>query len=66
MKLDFNEVMGKANAYYAEAKLRKAGVCISDAVYIAPEELPQINSDQVKAVLKALIEELNKEGRNGG
>ncbi len=65
MKLDFNTVMAKANAYYAEAKLRQSGVSVSDAVYIAPEELPSIGSDQVKAVLKALIEEINKEERNG-
>jgi hypothetical protein len=59
MKLDFTRIMLRANMHYAEAKLGK------DAVYAAPEQLPKIQSDQVKAVLKALIEEINKEERHG-
>jgi len=65
MKLDFDRIMGRANAYYAEAKFKKEGVPHEDILFMAPEHFPVIGSDQVKAVLKALIEEINKEEHHG-
>jgi hypothetical protein len=53
MKLDKDLILQRANALYAEAKQGPWND------YTAPELLPQIRSDQVKAVLTALIEAIN-------
>lgn len=50
-----DEVIEKANVKYAQAKMDK-GV---DLRYTAPEAMPKIQSDQVKAIAEALVEEVN-------
>jgi len=56
MKLiDKNEVLEKANLKYAQAKMDKG----MNLMYAAPEMLPTIQSDQVKAVVEVLVEEMN-------
>lgn len=57
-KLNYQSVLDKANTYYVQAKIQKK--LFSPTEYTAPEMYPQIESDQVKSILKALIEELNK------
>ncbi len=58
MNLDYQTILNRANQLYTEAKieLRKEqlGISIPEGTAYA------IYSDQVKSVLKALIEELNK------
>jgi hypothetical protein len=52
-------ILTKANSIYAQRKADKHGI---DIRYTAPENLPQIESDQVKAILEALVainQELN-------
>jgi hypothetical protein len=51
--LNEETILARANELYAEAKMGKWNG------YTAPELLPQIQSDQVKAVVKALVEALN-------
>lgn len=50
-----DEVIEKANVKYAQAKMDK-GV---DLRYTAPGAMPKIQSDQVKAIAEALVEEVN-------
>lgn len=50
-----DEVIEKANVKYAQAKMDKD----VDLRYAAPEAMPRIQSDQVKAVAEALVEEVN-------
>ena len=52
MNLDYLTILARANQFYKEAKVEKYPNYT--------EEDFEIASDQVKAVLKALIEELNK------
>ena len=54
--IDLNDVMDRANAYYAVAKASQFNV---DIHYMAPEQLPKIESNQVKALAKALCETIN-------
>ena len=58
MNLDYEKVLTRANQLYTEAKieLRKEQLDIG----IPEGTAYAIHSDQVKSVLKALIEELNK------
>jgi hypothetical protein len=52
MNLNYETILARANKFYREAKLE---------IYPAySDEDFEIKSDQVKAILKALIEELNK------
>lgn len=66
MKLNAEEILEKANSLYAAAKLQKAGVPESEVRYMAPELLPQIESEQVKSVLIVLVDELNQILEKGG
>lgn len=59
MNLNFDKIWAAANARYAAAKLEKAGYDNTSIMYMAPEMIPQIASDQVKCMLEALIEEIN-------
>ncbi len=52
--IDFDTVLKKANALYAAKKLG------GNLGYCAPENMPQIISDQVKCALEALIAEINE------
>lgn len=58
MKLDVEEIIHEADILYAEAKLVGSGV---DVRYMAPEQLPRIVSDQVKAMGRAIINAINRE-----
>jgi len=52
--INVNTVLEAANNIYAELKL-------GPSYYMkAPEDRPRIASDQVKAILHALVQELNK------
>lgn len=57
MKTSFEELLYKANEIYARRKLG------SRVDYVAPEIRPQIQSDQVLAVLEVLVEELQRTQR---
>jgi hypothetical protein len=56
MQLNYEEILDKANARYATAWSKRSGIDIS---YMAPEQLPKIESEQVKCVLRALVEASN-------
>ncbi len=54
MKLDEEAIMRRADELYAQAKLP------ADTLdYMAPEGRPRIQSDQVKMLLRALVEAIN-------
>jgi len=50
--MNYAAILKRANELYAEAKIGK------DVHFMAPEIRPEIRSDQVKSVLRALIEAL--------
>lgn len=54
--LNVQEILDRANELYAEAKIPE-----NRLRYMAPETRPAIQSDQVKCVLKALVEAINAE-----
>lgn len=62
MKFDADKIWEEANAIYAAEKLTKAGY--TDFSYLAPEQIPQIESFQVKALLFALVNALNNQTEN--
>lgn len=55
--LNTNEVLELADSLYAGMVAEQVGV---DVRYAAPETLPRIESRQVKAVVAALVSEVNK------
>lgn len=48
--LNYNQILARANQLYKQAKIG------DEDIYTPPEMLPEIRSDQVKSILKALIE----------
>ena len=54
----YNILLARANARYAQAKLKAAGYSTKDISYMAPETMPQIASEQVKACLWIMAEGL--------
>jgi hypothetical protein len=58
-KLDADQILRIANARYAAAVLQRSGVSAHDASYMAPELMPKIESEQVKAMLFALVGAIN-------
>lgn len=58
-KLDYDKVLERANELYCKEKLKH--VSPSSLSYMAPELFPQIQSDQVKSILQALVEAINNE-----
>lgn len=50
-KLNFTQILNKAGAKYVQLKLAKHGMA---------DYMPEIKSDQLKAVLETLVEEINK------
>ena len=56
MQLSYEEILNKANARYAAAWAKRNS---ADIRYRAPEQLPKIESEQVKCVLRALVEAVN-------
>lgn len=61
MKLNTEQILQEANAIYAVEKLTKAGYKKDHMSYLAPEMIPTIQSDQVKAMMQALINAINKQ-----
>jgi hypothetical protein len=62
VNIDFETVWADANARYATKKLKAAGY--TDIRYVAPELIPQIQSEQVKCMLEALISEVNRQSKD--
>jgi hypothetical protein len=56
MNLDYYSILKKANAEYGVKALQRQR---RDPRYVAPEDVPQIQSEQVKCVLEALVEAIN-------
>lgn len=57
MAINEKAILERANELYAERKLAKMH---RDIAYVAPECRPAIESEQVKCLLTALVEALNK------
>ena len=57
--MDPDKIMKRADELYVKAKLDKGLV----NEYMAPEQLPHIVSDQVKAAVQAICEEMNNDER---
>jgi hypothetical protein len=55
--LNYEDVMNKTNTQYRQLKLDQGLI----SFYTAPELLPNIESDQIKALAKVLIDEINNE-----
>lgn len=53
--IDIDEVLRKADERYVDAKMA-AGM---DLRYTAPEMMPRIQSDQVKAIAAVIVDEVN-------
>lgn len=60
LKLDYDKVLKRANELYKQVKLQSMPPDeAKHFAYTAPELLPDIRSEQVKAVLQALVEAIN-------
>lgn len=55
------EVLEWANILYADAKTKQCGFSQEDTKYWAPEQFPQIESEQVKCLAKSLVKFINRE-----
>lgn len=55
--LDANKIIAKANTIHAEMKGKRE----ASHEYTPPEQLPAIRSDQEKALVKAIVDAVNKE-----
>lgn len=63
MNLDYQTILNRANVLYTEAKVKlreEQGIGVPDGTSYAIYSYA-IYSDQVKSILKALVEELNKQ-----
>lgn len=58
-KLNYTEILERANMLYAAEKTKH--IPESDLRYWPPERFPKIESNQVKCMLKAIIEAINSE-----
>ena len=58
-KIDYDKVLEKANELYVIEKTKHVNP--ESMAYWAPEMFPKIESNQVKCMLRALVDELNKE-----
>jgi hypothetical protein len=56
MKLNYRDILAIANAKYGIRSLRRQK---RDPRYVAPEDIPRIESEQVKCMLEALVEAIN-------
>jgi hypothetical protein len=57
-KVSYETVLKRANEIYCAEKTKNLKP--EDMAYWAPEMFPKIESNQVKSMLKALVEEMNK------
>lgn len=62
MNINFETVWADANARYATKKLKAAGY--TEIRHLAPEQIPQIASEQVKCMLEALVAEINTQTKD--
>jgi len=60
MELNYEKILKKANEHYLRAKIKQGLIKESSLPYMAPELIPEIYSDQVKSMLRAIVEEINK------
>lgn len=58
--LDYNECLAKMDKLYCEAKLKQAGITPEQTAYWAPEQFPSIRSEQIKAMLRVLVDAINE------
>lgn len=58
MTLNYDKLLNKANILYGIAAIKRQ---CRDPFYVAPEEFPEIASEQVKCFFRALVEELNSQ-----
>jgi hypothetical protein len=61
LKLNTEEILKHANLLYASKKLKMMGKIPNDIRYMAPEQIPSIQSDQVIAILEALVQSINEQ-----
>jgi len=59
--IDYDRLLDRADAIYAELKLKKAGYTREQIMYMAPEQFPRIGSDQIKALARALVDEISEQ-----
>ncbi len=55
--LTYERVLERTNYEYARLKAQRG---LFDPMYCAPEAFPKIESDQVKALAKILVDEINE------
>jgi hypothetical protein len=60
MKLNKTQILNRANQIYLQRKIAKGYPTVEDLKYMPPEAMPQIQSDQVLALLDALVEAIGK------
>lgn len=61
MQLDYDKIMKEANLHYSEAVIKRNGYTAEDVKYWAPEQFPEIESEQAKAITKAIVDAINSE-----
>jgi hypothetical protein len=61
MKLDKEKIWQNANAIYGHKKLIQMGRKPEDFKYLAPEQIPTIASNQVRAIMEAIVDEINEQ-----
>jgi hypothetical protein len=64
MKLDKEKIWQNANVIYGHKKLIQMGRKPEDFKYLAPEQIPTIVSNQVRAIMEAIVDEINDKGMN--
>lgn len=63
MKLDKEKIWQKANAIYGVRKLLANGYKEKDLAYVAPEMYPKIPSNQVYAIMEAIVDAINEQNK---
>ena len=61
MKLNYEQILEEANANYLQLKIDRGFIKKNSLPYMAPETIPQIYSDQVKAGMMAIISAINQQ-----
>lgn len=61
MKLNYQQILEEANANYLQLKIDRGLIKKSSLPYMAPETIPQIGSDQLKAAMMAIISAINQQ-----
>ncbi len=61
MKLNYQQILEEANANYLQLKIDKGFIRENSLPYMAPELIPVIGSDQVKAILMAVVSAINEQ-----